>query len=175
VHDWVRQAVAIAKELPGTPVKLIWSREEDMQHGRYHPVTMCKLKAGLDAQGNVTALHMRISGQSILAGVFPQNVREGRDPVVFQGLNLPGPEASIGYSVPHLLIDHAMRNPTVPPGFWRGVNLNQNAIYLECFIDEVAHATKQDPPACTAGWRRPWASAAMSPPAPKSRSVRRAS
>jgi isoquinoline 1-oxidoreductase beta subunit len=145
VHDWVRQAVAIAKEMPGTPVKLIWSREEDMLQGRYHPVTMCKLKAGLDAQGNVTALHMRISGQSILAGVFPQNIRNGLDPVVFQGLNAPGPEASIGYSVPHLLIDHAMRNPTVPPGFWRGVNLNQNAIYLECFIDEVAHATKQDP------------------------------
>jgi isoquinoline 1-oxidoreductase beta subunit len=145
VHDWVRQAVAIAKELPGTPVKLIWSREEDMQHGRYHPVTMCKLKAGLDAQGNVTALHMRISGQSILAGVFPQNIQNGRDPVVFQGLNAPGPEASIGYSVPHLLVDHAMRNPTVPPGFWRGVNLNQNAVYLECFIDELAQATKQDP------------------------------
>jgi isoquinoline 1-oxidoreductase beta subunit len=145
VHDWVRQAVAIAKELPGTPVKLIWSREEDMLHGRYHPVTMCKLKAGLDAQGNLTALHMRISGQSILAGVFPQNVRDGRDPVVFQGLNASGPEAAIGYSVPNLLIDHAMRNPTVPPGFWRGVNLNQNAVYLECFIDELAHATKQDP------------------------------
>jgi len=145
VHDWVRQAVVIAKEMPGTPVKLIWSREEDMQHGRYHPVTMCKLKAALDAQGKLTALHMRISGQSILAGVFPQNVRDGRDPVVFQGLNASGPEASIGYSVPHLLIDHAMRNPTVPPGFWRGVNLNQNAVYLECFLDEVAHATKQDP------------------------------
>jgi len=145
VHDWVRQAVAIAKELPGTPVKLIWSREEDMQHGRYHPVTMCKLKAGLDAQGNLTALHMRIAGQSILAGVFPQNVRDGRDPVVFQGLNASGPEASIGYSVPNLLIDHAMRNPSVPPGFWRGVNLNQNAVYLECFLDEVAHATGQDP------------------------------
>ena len=145
VHDWVRQAVAIAKELPGTPVKLIWSREEDMQHGRYHPVTMCKLQAGLDAQGNLTALHMRIAGQSILAGVFPQNVQNGRDPVVFQGLNASGPEASIGYAVPHLLIDHAMRNPSVPPGFWRGVNLNQNAVYLECFLDEVAHATKQDP------------------------------
>nr|MCU0920107.1 molybdopterin-dependent oxidoreductase [Burkholderiaceae bacterium] len=127
------------------PVKLIWSREEDMQHGRYHPVTMCKLKAGLDAQGNLTALHLRISGQSILAGVFPQNIQNGRDPVVFQGLNASGPEASIGYSVPHLLIDHAMRNPTVPPGFWRGVNLNQNAVYLECFIDELAHATGQDP------------------------------
>jgi isoquinoline 1-oxidoreductase beta subunit len=145
VHDWVRQAVAIAKELPGTPVKLIWSREEDMQHGRYHPVTMCKLQAGLDAQGNLTALHMRIAGQSILAGVFPQNVQNGRDPVVFQGLNASGPEASIGYSVPNLLIDHAMRNPSVPPGFWRGVNLNQNAVYLECFLDEVAHATGQDP------------------------------
>jgi isoquinoline 1-oxidoreductase subunit beta len=51
----------------------------------------------------------------------------------------------IGYTFPNLLIDHAMRNPHVPPGFWRGVNLNQNAIYLECFIDELAHATGKDP------------------------------
>jgi isoquinoline 1-oxidoreductase beta subunit len=145
VHDWVRQVVAIAKEMPGTPVKLIWSREEDMTHGRYHPVTQCRLTAGVDAQGNVTALHMRISGQSILAGIAPQNVKDGKDPTAFQGLNPPGPEASIGYTFPALLIDHAMRNPSVPPGFWRGVNLNQNAIYLECFIDEVAHATGQDP------------------------------
>jgi isoquinoline 1-oxidoreductase subunit beta len=145
MSDWVRQAVDIAKQMPGTPVKLIWSREEDMLHGRYHPVTMCKLSAGIDAQGNLTALHMRISGQSILAAVFPQNVRDGKDPVVFQGLNPPGPEASIGYTVPNLLVDHAMRNPHVPPGFWRGVNLNQNTIYLECFLDEVAHETKQDP------------------------------
>jgi isoquinoline 1-oxidoreductase beta subunit len=106
---------------------------------------MCKLTAGLDAQGNVQALHMRISGQSILAGIFPQNIRDGRDPVVFQGLNNGGGEAMIGYAFPHLLIDHAMRNPHVPPGFWRGVNLNQNTIYLECFIDEIAHATRQDP------------------------------
>jgi isoquinoline 1-oxidoreductase beta subunit len=145
VHDWVRQAVAIAKEMPGTPVKLIWSREEDMLHGRFHPVTQCKLTAGLDEKGNVTGLHMRISGQSIMAAVFPQNIKDGKDPLVFQGLNAPGPEASIGYSFPNLLIDHAMRNPPVPPGFWRGVNLNQNAIYLECFLDEIAHATKQDP------------------------------
>jgi len=145
VHDWVRQAVAIAKEMPGTPVKLLWSREEDMLHGRYHPVTMCKLVAGLDDKGEIAGLTMRISGQSILAGVAPQNVRDGRDPVVFQGLNPSGPEASIGYTFPALLVDHAMRNPHVPPGFWRGVNLNQNAIYLECFIDEIAHATKQDP------------------------------
>ena len=145
VHDWVTQAVVIAREFPGTPVKLLWSREEDMQHGRYHPITQCKLAAGLDASGEITGLHMRISGQSILAGIFPQNVRDGRDPVVFQGLNNGGGEAMIGYSFPNLLIDHAMRNPHVPPGFWRGVNLNQNALYLECFLDEVAHATKQDP------------------------------
>jgi len=143
--DYVRQAVAIAKEMPGTPVKLIWSREEDMLHGRYHPITQCRLVAGLDKDNNVSALHMRISGQSILAAVFPQNVRNGLDPVVFQGLNPPGPEASIGYTVPNLLIDHAMRNPPVPPGFWRGVNLNQNTIYLECFIDEIAATTQQDP------------------------------
>jgi isoquinoline 1-oxidoreductase beta subunit len=77
--------------------------------------------------------------------VAPQNIRDGRDPVMFQGLNNGGGEAMIGYSFPNLLIDHAMRNPHVPPGFWRGVNLNQNAIYLECFIDEVAAATGQDP------------------------------
>jgi isoquinoline 1-oxidoreductase subunit beta len=145
VHDWVRQAGLIAKELPGTPVKLTWSREEDMQHGQYHPTTAARLTAGLDAQGQVTGLHMRISGQSILARLFPNAVREGRDPVVFQGLNAGGGEAMIGYSFPALLVDHAMRNPHVPPGFWRGVNLNQNTIYLECFLDEIAHATGKDP------------------------------
>ncbi len=143
--DWVRQAVEIAKAMPGTPVKLLWTREEDMLHGFYHPVTMCKLQAGLDDKGQLTALQMRISGQSIVAGLFPQNIRDGRDPVVFQGLNQGGAEGAFGYAVPHLSIEHAMRNPPVRPGFWRGVNLNHNAIYLECFIDELAHATQQDP------------------------------
>ncbi|SEL77448.1 isoquinoline 1-oxidoreductase, beta subunit [Roseateles sp. YR242] len=145
VHDWVRQTVAIARALPGTPVKLIWSREEDMQHGRYHPITQCKFTAGLDTKGQLQALHMRISGQSIVADIFPQNIKNGLDPVVFQGLNQGGAEGAFGYAVPNLLIDHAMRNPPVPPGFWRGVNLNQNAIYVESFIDEIAHATRKDP------------------------------
>jgi isoquinoline 1-oxidoreductase beta subunit len=100
---------------------------------------------GFDASGNLTALHMRISGQSILASVFPQNLQNGRDPATFQGLNPSGAEAAIGYTIPNLLIDHSMRNPHVPPGFWRGVNINHNAIYLECFIDELAHAAGQDP------------------------------
>ena len=145
VHDWVTQVVRIAKQMPGIPIKLIWSREEDMLHGRFHPTTQCKMVAGLDAKGDIESLHMRIAGQSILAGIAPQNVRNGFDPVVFQGLNTSGAEAAIGYTFPNLLIDHAMRNPSTPVGFWRGVNLNQNAIYLESFIDEIAHATKRDP------------------------------
>ena len=144
-QDYVRQAVLIAKQIPGTPVKLLWSREEDMLHDHYHPATQCRLTGALDADGNLVALHMRISGQSILASVRPEAMQNGMDPVVFQGLNPGGAEGAIGYTIPNLLIDHAMRNPPVPPGFWRGVNLNQNALYLECFIDELAHVAGQDP------------------------------
>jgi isoquinoline 1-oxidoreductase beta subunit len=142
--DYVTQAVLIAKEMPGIPIKLLWSREEDMLHGTFHPVTQCKLVGAFDANNNLTGLHMRISGQSILAALFPQNLREGRDPATFQGLN-PSGEFAFGYSIPNLLIDHSMRNPHVPPGFWRGVNVNQNAIYVECFMDELALAVNQDP------------------------------
>jgi isoquinoline 1-oxidoreductase subunit beta len=145
MQDFVRQAVLIAKEMPGTPIKLIWTREEDMLHGAYHPTTQCKLSGALDEKGNLTALHMRISGQSILAALRPTAMQGGKDPAVFQGLNLTGEEGHLGYTVPNLLIDHAMRNPPVPPGFWRGVNLNQNALYVECFMDELAHAAGVDP------------------------------
>ena len=145
-QDYVTQAVRIAKELPSTPVKLLWTREEDMRQGRFHPVMMCKLTGGLDASGNLTGMHMRLSGQSILAAVRPAIVEKekGRDPLSFQGVASSG-EHSFGYSVPNLLIDHAMRNPHVPPGFWRGVNINQNAIFMECFMDELAEAAGQDP------------------------------
>jgi isoquinoline 1-oxidoreductase beta subunit len=143
-HDFASQAVAIAKQLPGIPVKLLWTREEDMQHGHYHPITKAKLTAGLDANGDLTALHMRISGQSILASVNPKWMQNGVDMFVFQGLMRDG-DHGISYSIPNLLVDHAMRNPPVPPGFWRGVNVNQNAIYMECFIDELAHAAGADP------------------------------
>jgi isoquinoline 1-oxidoreductase subunit beta len=143
-HDYVRQAVEIAKQFPGTPIKLIWSREEDMLHGAYHPITQCKLTAGLDEKGDISGLHIRISGQSILAAVAPQRVTGGVDPVAFQTFQPKG-EHAISYTFPNLLIEHAVRNPHVPPGFWRGVNANQNAIYTECFIDELAHETKQDP------------------------------
>jgi len=142
-HDYVTQAVLIAKQVPGTPVKLLWTREEDMVQGRYHPVMQAKLTGGLDANGNLVGLHLRLSGQSILAAVFPQNLQDGRDNATFQGLD-PSGDFMLGYTVPNLLIDHAMRNTHVPPGFWRGVNINQNAIFLECFMDELAKAAGQD-------------------------------
>jgi len=142
--DYVRQAVLIAKQMPGTPIKLLWTREEDMTHGRYHPITQCKLTAGFDADNNLTAFHMRISGQSILASLRPDALVNGMDPATFAGLNAKG-DAPFGYSVPNLLIEHSMRNPHIIPGFWRGVNVNQNAIYVECFMDELAHAAGQDP------------------------------
>jgi isoquinoline 1-oxidoreductase beta subunit len=141
-QDYTRQAVLIAKQLPGRPIKLIWSREEDTRHDFYRPITQCKLTAGLDAAGNVVALHARLSGQSILAYLAPQRMENGIDKVAFQGWT----EEEFGYrSIPNLLIDHAVRNTHVPVGFWRGVNTNQNAIYMECFIDELAHAAGKDP------------------------------
>ena len=143
-HDFVKQAVAIARQMPGTPIKLLWSREEDMTHGHYHPITKCKLVGGLDKTGKLTGLHVRISGQSILAAVRPQWLQNGVDMITFQGFHPDGDHA-ISYTVPNLLVEHAMRNPPVPPGFWRGVNINQNAIYIECFVDELAHAVGQDP------------------------------
>jgi isoquinoline 1-oxidoreductase beta subunit len=144
-QDYVTQAVQIAKTMPGTPIKLLWTREEDMLHGHYHPIMMAKLTGGLDAQGNLVGLHVRLSGQSILAAVRPHIVEQqkGRDPLTFQGLADTG-EHAFGYSIPNLLIDHAMRNTHVPPGFWRGVNINQNAVFMESFMDELAQAAGQD-------------------------------
>jgi isoquinoline 1-oxidoreductase beta subunit len=140
-NDYVRQAVLIAKQMPGTPVKMLWSREEDMAHGRYHPIMQCKMVGGLDEKGNLSAFHMRLSGQSILASVRPEVLaaQKGRDPNAFQGVFESG-EHAFTYDIPNLLVDHAMRNTHVPPGFWRGVNINQNAVFLECFMDELAEA-----------------------------------
>jgi isoquinoline 1-oxidoreductase beta subunit len=109
-------------------------------------VTQAKLTAGIDADGNVVGFHFRISGQSISASLAPERLEQGgMDPTVFQGLSPNSPEGNFGYNFPNLLIDHAMRNTHVLAGFWRGVNVNHNAIYTECFVDEVAHALGQDP------------------------------
>ena len=144
-QDYVRQAVLIAKQVPGVPIKMVWSREEDMTHDFYRPISQCRLAAGLDAGNNLVGLHLRVSGQSINAFVNPAMVASGKDDRQLQGyLAAPG-DAQLGYTVPNLLIEYAMRNTHVPVGPWRGVNTNQNAVYIECFMDEVARAAGRDP------------------------------
>jgi isoquinoline 1-oxidoreductase subunit beta len=145
MQDYVTRAVQVAKQIPGVPVKLIWSREEDMRQGRFRPVGLCKMSAGLDDKGDLVGLSMRIAAPSILAYAAPSRLENGKDFIAFQGLNPQGAEGQFGYTVPNLLIEHAMRNTHVPPGFWRGVNTNQNAIWLECFMDELAKAAGKDP------------------------------
>jgi isoquinoline 1-oxidoreductase beta subunit len=144
-QDYVHQAVAIAKQFPGVPVKLIWSREEDQAHDFFRPISQCKLAAGLDESGNLTALHLRVSGQSINATLSPDRIVGGKDMRQLQGYYAEPGDAQLGYTVPNLLVEYVMRNTHVPVGPWRGVNTNQNAIYLECFIDEVAKAAGKDP------------------------------
>jgi isoquinoline 1-oxidoreductase beta subunit len=144
-QDYVHQAVEIAKQFPDVPVKLIWSREEDQAHDFYRPISQCKLSAGLDAAGNLTGLHVRVSGQSINAMLNPKGIVDGKDMRQLQGYYAASGDAQLGYSVPNLLIDYAMRNTHVPVGPWRGVNTNQNGVYMECFMDEVAKAAGKDP------------------------------
>jgi hypothetical protein len=142
----VRQATLIAKQLPaGTPVKLIWSREEDQTHDFYRPISQCMLQAGLDESGNLQSLRIRVSGQSINAYLSPAAIKDGKDLRQLQGLWKEPGDAQIGYTVPNLRTEYAMRNTHVPVGPWRGVNTNQNGVYLECFMDEVAKAAGKDP------------------------------
>jgi len=143
-QDYVHQATEIAKAFPDTPIKMIWTREEDQAHDFYRPISQCKLSAGLDNDGNLTGLHVRVSGQSINAIANPNAIVDGRDMRQLQGYyDTPG-DAQLGYDVPNLLIEYAMRNSHVPVGPWRGVNTNQNAVYMECFMEEVARAAGKD-------------------------------
>ena len=144
-QDYVRQAALIAKQFPGTPIKLIWSREEDMTQDFFRPIGQCRLQAGLNEKGELVGLHLRVSGQSINAYLSPQNIVNGKDRRQLQGFWKDPGESQLGYTIPNLKVEYAMRNTHVPVGPWRGVNTNQNAIYLECFIDELARAAKRDP------------------------------
>jgi isoquinoline 1-oxidoreductase beta subunit len=155
-QDFLRQAVAIAKEFPEVPIKLIWSREEDQAHDFYRPISQCRLTAGLDAEGNLVGLHARVSGQSINATLNQGAIANGIDRRQLQGLWEEPGDAQLGYAVPNLLIEYAMRNTHVPVGPWRGVNTNQNAVYMECFIDEVARAAGKDPLAFRRALMRPF-------------------
>ncbi len=144
LQDYTRQATVIAKEFPGTPIKLIWSREEDQAHDFYRPISICKMSAGLDEKGELVGLHVRSSGQSINHWLNPVGIVGGKDMRQLQGWYEAAGDAQLGYTVPNMLIEYVMRNTHVPVGPWRGVNTNQNAVYMECFIEECARAAGKD-------------------------------
>jgi isoquinoline 1-oxidoreductase beta subunit len=143
-QDYVHKAVAVAKEFPGVPVKMIWSREEDQTYDFFRPISMCKFSAGLDENNNLVGLHARVSGQSINAWLNPVGIKGGVDMRQLQGFYAEPGDAQLGYTLPNLLLEYAMRNTHVPVGPWRGVNTNQNGYYMECFIEEVARAAGKD-------------------------------
>ena len=144
-QDYTKQAVKIAMAVPGTPIRLQWSREEDMRQGRYRPVSLVKLRGALDKDGNWVGWQVRQSDQSIAITVYPHFVKDGVDQIntrVFR---------DHPYAVPNFTNEYVMRELHVPPGFWRAVSHTNNPFYRECFIDELAHAAGKDPLA----FRRP--------------------
>jgi isoquinoline 1-oxidoreductase beta subunit len=144
-QDYVTQAAAIGKAFPGVPIKMMWSREEDMTHDYYHPVAMAKMSAGLDTAGNITGMHIKVAGQSINATVSPMAIKNNKDVRQLQGLYAEAGDAQLGYKFPSLLTEYVMKNTHVPVGPWRGVNTNQNGLFMECFMNECAIAAKKDP------------------------------
>jgi isoquinoline 1-oxidoreductase beta subunit len=155
--DMVVQAVELAKQVPGVPVQLIWPREQDTRHDFYRPASICSLRAGLDAQGNVTAWQQRIASGSVM------NSLAGRMGLVFLGagtlpqrlthwLKFSGPDKSNaegGSDMPYEFGSQRTEAVTVkqpvPLGFWRSVGHSQNAFFVETFIDELAAAAGKDP------------------------------
>ena len=137
--DGVIRAVQIAKQVDG-PVKVIWTREEDIQHDMYRPYFYDRLAAGLDADGMPVAWSHRVTGSSILARWLPPAFQNG-----FDGETMDG-AANPPYSLPNILIDYVRHEPpNIPTAFWRGVGPTHNIFMVESFIDELAAAAKKDP------------------------------
>ncbi len=139
IQEYVRQAVLIAKEV-AEPVKLLWTREEDVRHDLYRPFGMARLVAGLDAEGMPIAWTIRLAGPSFVAALVPGFGTSFIDRSFLSGLAEEMP-----YAVPNYLVDYVVRQSPVPVGVWRAINYTQNAYYKECFVDEMAHAAGSDP------------------------------
>lgn len=137
-QDFVTDAAQISKTVRA-PVKVIYSREDDIQHDFYRPATHNVFSAGLDKEGMPVAWTHRIVGPSILSRIAPGAVKGGPDPTSIEGA------ANIPYGIPNQFVDYIMKDAGVPVGFWRSVGSSQNAFVTECFIDELAAAARKDP------------------------------
>ncbi len=142
ISDYVVEAVSIAKAYgtDGTPIKLQWTREDDIHGGLYRPMYLHKLEAGLDAQNQLTAWRHVIVGQSIMAGtIFAAGMKDGIDPTSVEGA------ANIAYAIPNIAVDLSTTKAGVPVLWWRVVGSSHTTFAVEAFIDEVAHAAGADP------------------------------
>jgi len=137
-NDFVVQAVLIAKEMPGTPVKLIWNRPDDMQHDFYRPPSVHVLR-GAVADGRIVAFSSKIVSPSITARAFPPFVKDGNDPFMTEGL------ANFTYDIPNVELRSVIEEVGVRVGYWRSVSNALNAFATESFIDELARREKRDP------------------------------
>src|SRR5881398_301208 len=136
--DFIQEALETSKAA-GTPVKVIWSREDDIRNAQYRPVNHHRLQAGLDASGKPVVWTHRIVAPSIMARVFPDTIKNGLDEEAVEGgVGMP-------YTIPNVHVDYLLTDTGIPVGFWRSVNNSYNAFAVESFIDELAHAAKQDP------------------------------
>ncbi len=136
--DFLQEALETSKAV-GAPVKVIWSREDDIRNAQYRPACRHALRAGLDASGQPVAWTHRIVAPSIMARVFPDTVKNGLDgEAVEGGVGMP-------YTIPNVHVDYVLTDTGIPVGFWRSVNNSFNAFVVESFIDELAQAAKQDP------------------------------
>ncbi len=138
-QDFTRQGVAIAKAMEGTPVKMLWTREQDMQHDFYRPAALYRMRASLDAQGNPSAWYTRIAMPSIFATLVKIPLKDGIDGSAVEGFS------DFPYAIPNQLMEYAQRDTHVPVGFWRGVGHSQNPFARESFFDELANAAGKDP------------------------------
>jgi isoquinoline 1-oxidoreductase beta subunit len=137
-QDFVIDAIEISRAV-GAPVKVMWTREDDIQHDFYRPATYNRLAAALDEQGMPSAWRHRIAGPSISQRDATGRETSGADFSATEGaLNLP-------YAIPNILVSYARVNSAVPVGYWRSVASSQNAFITECFLDEVAAAGGKDP------------------------------
>lgn len=137
-QDFVEEALLLSKAA-GKPVKLVWTREEDMQNDFYRPMNATRIRAALDGNGKIAAWSQTIVCPSIFARVFPQNMKNGIDSAAVEGVE------NMEYAIPNLQVVYVRYDPPVPVGFWRSVGSSHNAFTVESFVDELAHAAKQDP------------------------------
>ncbi|MDD5712141.1 MAG: xanthine dehydrogenase family protein molybdopterin-binding subunit [Smithellaceae bacterium] len=138
--DFLAEAVEISKAV-GRPVKVVWTREDDMHHDHYRPAIYSRMTAALDDQGMPVAWMHRIVGPSIF-GAHAQMF--GTAPPIIDPSAVEG-AADIIYGIPNLRVEYIENEPGIPVGFWRSVGHSQNTFFVESFLDEIAHAGKKDP------------------------------